>query len=105
MYNFTTVTTDVDGDQISYNFSWGDDTYSGWVGPFESGETGTASHNWDENGTYEIRAKAKDVFGDESNWSEPFSVSMPRDRTFFFTLLEILEQFFPQLFSFLRGLN
>jgi hypothetical protein len=105
VYMFTTVTTDVDGDQIFYNFSWGDDTYSGWVGPFESGETGTASHSWDENGTYEIRAKAKDVFGDESDWSEPFSVSMPRDRTFFFTLLEILEQFFPQLFSFLRGLN
>jgi len=105
VYLFTTVTTDVDGDQIFYNFSWGDDTYSGWVGPFESGETGTASHSWDEKGDYEIKVKAKDVFGDESDWSEPFSISMPRDRTFFFTLLEILEQFFPQLFSFLRGLN
>ena len=105
VYLFTTVTTDVDGDQIFYNFSWGDDTYSGWVGPFESGETGAASHSWDEKGEYEIKVKAKDVFGDESDWSEPFSISMPRDRTFFFTLLEILEQFFPQLFSFLRGLN
>jgi len=105
IYLFTTVSTDIDDDPIFYNFSWGDGTYSDWVGPFESGESAGASHSWDEEGIYEIKVKAKDDHGDESEWSEPLSISMPKDKTFFFSLLDLLEQLFPRLFSYLGWFN
>jgi hypothetical protein len=105
VYLFSTMTTDPDGDCIFYQFSWGDGTFSEWVGPFASGEEEGTTHSWDEQGVYEVKVKAKDTFGSESDWSEPFAITMPKDKALFFTLLDILEQFFPQLFSFLRGLN
>ncbi|MEE9441024.1 MAG: hypothetical protein V3V27_03730, partial [Candidatus Thermoplasmatota archaeon] len=36
-----------------------------------------AMHAWDEKGTYDIRVKAKDTKGNESDWSDPLVVSMP----------------------------
>ncbi len=55
-------------------FDWGDGNISGWIGPFDSGEVGSASHSWAQEGTYEIKVKARDVLGARSNWSEPTSV-------------------------------
>ncbi len=68
-YTFTATTTDPEEEQVSYLFDWGDGTTSDWVGPFDSGMPGSAQHQWDEAGTYEIKAKAKDVGGGESGWS------------------------------------
>jgi len=76
-YMYTSSTIDPDDDRIQYNFSWGDGTYSGWVGPFDSGEQAFSTHSWDEEGTFEIIVKAKDTKGKESEWSEPLVVSMP----------------------------
>jgi hypothetical protein len=85
-YTYSTSTTDADGDQIYYLFDWGDGTYSGWEGPYLSGETASATHAWNVEGTYPIRVKAKDdpngdgdlSDGTESNWSDPLSVTIPR---------------------------
>ena len=33
------------------------------------GEDAVVSHTWNENGTYTIRAKAKDIHGEESDWA------------------------------------
>ena len=77
-YTYSTFTTDPQDDQIFYWFDWGDGTNSGWVGPFDSGESGEASHIWTEKGTYSIMAKAKDINGYESEWSNPLSISMPK---------------------------
>lgn len=76
-YIYKTVTIDADGDTLSYNFSWGDGTYSGWIGPFNSGVEAFARHAWSGKGTYNITVKAKDVKGDESDWSDPLTVAMP----------------------------
>jgi len=46
--------------QIYYNFSWGDSTYSDWLGPFESGEECRVSHVWTRSGMYKIKVKVKD---------------------------------------------
>ena len=78
-YTYTSVTTEPQGDNIYYLFDWGDGNDSGWVGPFNSGEEGSASHNWSK-GSYNIIVKAKDVNGDVSGWSEPLSVSMPKNK-------------------------
>jgi len=66
---FYSVSTDPDGDQIYYFFDWGDGTTSGWLGPFESEVECTEAHTYWESGYYEIKSKAKDIHGAESNWS------------------------------------
>ena len=73
-YTYSSSTTDPDGNQIYYNFSWGDNTCSGWVGPYDSGQTGNASHIWDTLGIYEIKVQARDVRGMLSDWSEPLTI-------------------------------
>lgn len=69
MYTYTASTTDPDGDQVSYMFDWGDGTFSEWIGPYDSGEEASSEHSWDVSDTYQIRVKAKDVTGAESEWS------------------------------------
>jgi hypothetical protein len=73
-YEFTATSTDPNGDQIYYLFDWGDGSDSGWVGPYASGEEGSATHSWDEEGTYYIKAKAKDTNGSESTWSSTHQI-------------------------------
>jgi len=77
IYEYSTITTDFEGDQIYYWFDWGDGTNSGWVGPFSSGENCYADHTWTKKGTYSVRVKAMDSHGEESLWSDPLAVSMP----------------------------
>jgi len=93
--------SDPDGDRTMYLFDWGDGTDSGWLAPM-SGRF-TATHNWTENGTYEIRIKAMDVFGRESEWSDPLSVSMPKSKAINFSFLfqRFLEKH-PHMFPLLR---
>lgn len=74
--NFSTVTTDYEGDQIYYKWDWGDGNMSAWFGPFPSNESMIANHSWESNGTYDVRVKAKDVSNAQSNWSEPLTVSI-----------------------------
>ncbi len=77
-YQYNVSTVDPDGDTVSYFIDWGDNTTSGWLGPYASGVGTIASHSWEKKGTYAIRAKAMDVFGNESTWST-LSVQMPQD--------------------------
>ena len=77
-YTYSTNTTDPDGDNIYYWFNWGDGTNSGWVGPYASGSTCSASHSWSNYGTYNIKVKAKDVYGAELGtlWSNKLVVTI-----------------------------
>jgi len=76
-YAYTTYTTDPDGDQVYYLFDWDDGTNSGWLGPYDSGETVTETHTWAEKGDYRIKAKSKDVHGIQSEWSDQLEITMP----------------------------
>lgn len=77
LYNYTFVSIDPDGDDVYFWVNWGDDTSSGWVGPFSSGENATISHSWIMAGEYEITAKSMDVFLLESmSWSDVFNVNI-----------------------------
>ena len=73
-YRYSTNTTDPEGDQVYYFWDWGDGTNSGWLGPYNSGTTVTASHKWTAIGMYNVKVKAKDVYGKESDWSPALSV-------------------------------
>jgi hypothetical protein len=73
---FSATTTDPEGENIYYLFDWGDGTGSGWVGPYNSGQTGEASHTWAELGEYEVKVVAKDIHKVQSEWSEPTSIKI-----------------------------
>lgn len=97
-YRYSTTAIDPQNDQIYYYFDWGDGKNSGWLGPYNSGETIFASHQWSIRGDYLIRVKAKDIEGHEGVWSDQLSVSMPRNRLIqlknnLFRLFEKLQQF------------
>ncbi len=80
-YTYSTSTTDPDTDNVYYWFDWGDGNNSGWVGPYASGAVGNASHTWASKGTYNIKVKAKDdPYGQESAFSDPLTVTMPRNK-------------------------
>lgn len=76
-YTYTTSAANPNENQRFYKWSWGDGTYSDWLGPYNADETIEASHAWAEKGTYEVRVKAKDVYDVESNWSDSLPVTMP----------------------------
>lgn len=101
-YNFTT--TDIDGDAVSYFIDWGDNSSSGWLGPYSSGSEITESHTWSKKGDYTIKAKAKDIYGNESEWGT-LSVTMPLSyEPPHFRFFEWLFNRFPHAFPILRQL-
>jgi rhodanese-related sulfurtransferase len=73
------VTTDIDGDDVSYYVEWGDGLVEEWTEYYESGGEFTVGHTWDEKGTYTIRAKTKDIHDAESDWAT-LKVSMPKNK-------------------------
>jgi hypothetical protein len=75
-YTYTTNSTDPDQDNLYYKFDWGDGTTSEWLGSYLSEESCDESHIFESPGAYNITAKAKDVFGEESDWSAELSVFM-----------------------------
>jgi len=75
-YTFITTTTDPEGEQVSYMFDWGDGTFSDWIGPVPHQTPVQGSHAWDGDGVYEVRAKAKDINDDESDWSDPHTITI-----------------------------
>jgi len=107
-YTYMSSAKDPDGVQIFYWWDWGDGNSSGWLGPYVSGDMVNASYRWNSTGEYIIRVKAIDLYGDESSWSDPLSVSMPKNKPYINTpFLQFLENFFekyPNAFPILRHL-
>jgi outer membrane protein assembly factor BamB len=93
-YTYIAVTTDADGDNVSYYFDWGDGTNSGWTSYVPSGSSVNLVHSWQKSGFYVIKVKAKDDYGKESDWAI-LIVRMPKDKFVNFNLLffKLLEQF------------
>ena len=100
-YNFTA--TDPDGDDIWYFIEWGDESNSSWVGPYDSGEEVTKSHTWDDEDTYTIRAKAKDIFDAEGGWGT-LEITMPVNQQSSHPWFTWFFERFPNAFPILRYL-
>ncbi|HVQ01382.1 MAG TPA: C25 family cysteine peptidase, partial [Candidatus Thermoplasmatota archaeon] len=108
-YIYTSSTTDPDNDQVYLMFSWGDNTTSGWVGPYNSGATGSATHTWSKQGSYSIKVMAKDTHGKTSDWSDPLPVQMPLTNSYqgnhpLLVFLQWLADRFPHIFQLLHSL-
>jgi len=66
---FSIVTTDYESEDIFYYVDWGDESNTGWFGPFKSGKEIMISHAWMLKNDYIIRAKSKDINDEEGDWS------------------------------------
>jgi hypothetical protein len=75
-YTYTSSATEPDNEQLYYLFDWGDGSTSGWLGPFTSGQIGTGAHTWTDLGTYNVKVKARDIWGAGSIWSEALVVTI-----------------------------
>ena len=85
IYNYTAVTTDPNGDMISYFFDWGDGTNTGWLAFIPSGTIEHQSHSWATKGTYTVSVKARDPSLAESPVAT-LSVKMPVDLPYSFSV-------------------
>ncbi len=82
-YAFRTATGDPDGNQLWYQWDWGDEI-SDWIGPYSSGQVVSVPHFWGEPGDYSVRVKAVDDPNDdgdpsdglESDWSDATSIEV-----------------------------
>jgi hypothetical protein len=77
MISYSTLTTD-ENDMVYYLWDWGDGSQSGWLGPFESGQSISEEHSWAKKGVYSVQVKSKDIWGVESKWSDPLPISVPQ---------------------------
>jgi hypothetical protein len=95
-YDYNFISIDVTDDNLYYYIEWGDGEIEEWIGPYTSGEQVTKSHSWSQDGSYVIRAKAKDEKGEESQWTI-LEISMPRNKP----IINFLERF-PIFYQYLQ---
>jgi large repetitive protein len=91
-YSYTFSATDPDNDQVSYYVDWGDGTNSGWQGPYSSGTGISLSHSWSNDGSFSIKAKAKDTEGSESTYTT-LQVTMPKSKMLFNNIIRFLQNY------------
>ena len=102
LYYYLLKTTDPDQDTVEYFLDWGDNTNSGWIGPYISGEEVSLPHSWNSEGTFHVKGKARDADGLESDWvtltvTMPYSYNRPIPQ-----FLDVLFQRFPNAFPLLH---
>jgi hypothetical protein len=75
-YSFTTSANEPEGEDVFYKFDWGNGIQSDWYGPFAPGEICEGFYTWEDPGEFEIKVKAQDINGGESQWSEPHAITI-----------------------------
>ena len=63
LYNFSVSSWDPEGNNVFYNFSWGDGNFSGWLGFYGSNVSCVACYSWSGVGVFGVRVEAMDEFG------------------------------------------
>ncbi len=79
VYTIRVSASDPDGDSVSVQVDFGDGSPLHWSNYQPSGSEITFYHSWSNPGSYSIRAKAKDVIGKQSDWSDPVTVEIILD--------------------------
>jgi hypothetical protein len=79
LYDYSTSTTDPNGDMVKYGWDWNSDkVVDEWTSFYPSGATVTTSHSWEKMGINKIRVRAENTVGTQSEWSNPRLVIMPK---------------------------
>ena len=102
-YKWSFVSTDSEGENITYYIDWGD--YCGsseWNGPHPSGEEVLIAHTYYYMKPFTLSSFALDEHGRESDWTG-FTVSITRSRTINAIAQFLLERF-PCVFPVMRNL-
>ena len=101
-HTYTASTIDTDGQEYYWFFDWGDDTNSGWIGPYSPGQKVSASHSWSKKNDFTLKARYKED-GKTSDWAT-LEVSMPKNKFYINTpFIRFLENH-PHMFPLLRQL-
>jgi hypothetical protein len=101
-YEYTFNAIDPNSDDVRYVINWGDgDTET--TGFNSSGSDVKVKHTYSEKGTYNITAKAQDIYGAEGPEGK-LVVTIPRNKhsNFKFNLFNWLFERFPNLFPIIR---
>jgi hypothetical protein len=87
-YSYTTSTNDTEGNQIYYQFEFGNKTkgyeYTPWIGPYNSSENCTITHTWTTTGNMTVRARARDEnYAPRywTNWTQPLNQTIKKGCT------------------------
>ena len=105
---FSFKAIDVDLDPVSYYIEWGDGDITDWTEYFPSGPSSySEEHTYELEGTYTIRAKAKDSSNAESDWVDhQIRITTPRSRQANnLLLIRNLESLFELILNFFPILN
>lgn len=100
---FTVASTYDSDPPLYYMFDWDDETPYEWLGPYQLGSECNAYHSWSSPGIYNVKVKAKNNMGCQSDWFEPLTVHITR-YSFLLPVLEFLLDLidqFPNLESYL----
>ena len=100
---YTFVAVDPDNNPISWYIEWGDGDTIEWNREWASEENCYYEHTWSKQDNYTIRAKARDVLGEESDWAY-LEVSMPVNQPPQFPIISWLLERFPNMFPIMRNL-
>ncbi len=93
-YNFSTSSSDPDGNLVYFTWTWGSGPEDVMEGPYSNGEICEITNTWTESGNFNIKVKAVDIYGGESDWSEPLRITIPRSKvTLDSVWLRLLEVF------------
>ena len=101
-YKWTFVSTDPEGDNITYYIDWGDECGGAeWHGPYPSELEIVVSHTYLFHYDFLILSLAADEHGEESNMSH-YEVTMPKNKLIHNFFIISLLKYFPNVFQILR---
>jgi len=100
IYHYKTKTTDPEGDQVYYKFDLGDGRH--WFkGEYDSGEEINVALYWTLPGSFKLKVRALDVKGHYGEWSDPLSVTVPKQKATN-RLFQYLQERYPVIFSLIN---
>jgi hypothetical protein len=101
-YTYTFESSEPDGEDVSYYIDWGDGTITDWTDYQNPDTEYSEQHTWSTQETFEIKAKAKDENGAESEWST-LQVTIPRNKALFNRpILSRILDYFPNVLNILK---
>jgi hypothetical protein len=95
---------DPDGNDLYYYIDWGDGSEIGLIGPYSSGRTAIAKHNWTEKESYTIKVKSRDVYNATSDWTS-LEISMPKQYFSFSYVLPFREGYLKRIMNVISSVR
>ena len=74
--SYAVTSTDPDGQDVSYRFSWGDSDTTDWTSYYASGQAVAMVHVYHDTGHFSIRVNARNTDSVESGWCAALVVAV-----------------------------